>query len=242
MKNKSNYFIGMIILLLLFIFTRSVYNFVVYFISIDPITTQNEILSKIVPPLLGAFFSGIVAVIIFYLTKLKEEVSKKNQSKMYLDIITTEIQDNLNSVEFLSDLIIKKSSDELASLLKPGTPIQEQFKVVSSSLTTEVIDKFLIQLNKEDFLKIANKTKKFKLLISSLDMLNNDIKEQDNKALLIERLKKLFEFFSTKDTEEMTGKFYSLENKKLLSTIVILLICSTVLYSVLNIFFIKFIL
>ena len=241
MKKYSNYIIGFIFLSLIIIFIESIHSFVIYFISIDQSVIKTEILSKILPPLLGAFFSGIIALLIFYLTKLKEEISKRNQSSMLLDIIEREIQANLSSVETLSEILTSKPSEELAKLLVAGSIVQEQFKVVSSNLSTEIIDKFLVQLNKEDYLKVATKTKKFKSLISSLDMLNNDIKEQNNKALLIDRLKNLFEFFSKEAIEDSTRKFFSLENKKLLSFIVILLICSTIFYSVLNIILIKYI-
>lgn len=204
--------------------------------NIQPVKDKYEVLSKVLPSLLGAFFSGIVAIIIFYITKLKEEFSKKNQSKMFLEIIESEIETNLNSVSELSEIIITTEPTKLVDLLEQGS-IQEQFIVLSSNLSTEVIDKFLIQLNKEDYSNIATKCKKFKSLIHSLDMLNDKITDKDNKVLLINRLKILFEFFTTeKNLPEKENNSFLKRNSNLIFIGFSFIIINTII----NIILIKF--
>ncbi|WP_431030017.1 hypothetical protein [Lysinibacillus sp. LZ02] len=247
MKNKSYALFIIIILVLLNIFIFSTYKFVVFLGSPDQGLNISEIISRVVPPLLGAFLSAIVAFIIFYLTKLKEDLTKKSQSKMFLEIIEQDITSNINSVQNLFNIISTTPSKNLAPLLEENSATLELFKITSSNLSVEIIDKFLVQLNKKDFLIISEKVKNYKSLISSLDLLNNEITETKNKEIIIDRLKNLVDYFSNKadltppNKRKLSSIFTSLPpmTKNLLIILVVILLLHTLLNMVLIKFFLK---
>lgn len=229
MKNKDNKIFFSLILILLIIFIKFTHSFVNYLVSINPDASQTEVLSKFIPPLLGAFFSGIVAIIIFYLTKLKEEYKQKAHSKMLVEIIEEDINSNLESISSLVQIIKNKSAEDIVNLQENSTEA-EKFLVITSNLSSEIIDKILGQLNKEDYLIIATKIKKFKSLIKSFEMLNVEIKDKENKKIVIERLKILNEYFETNKFIDRSKPKFLILNKNFFYEGVIIV----VLYSILN--------
>lgn len=234
MRKYTNYILGTVLIILLILLINSIHSFSTFLFSTNGNIDKTELLGRIIPPLLGAFFSGIVAILIFYLTKLKEEFTKKSQSKMFLQIIENEIDENLKSVNKISDILNTTPSIELAKKLTESKKTQEQFKVICSNLSTEIIEKFLVQLNKKDYLDIANQYKKFKLLIQSLEMLNNDVNDEENKTILIERIKLIFKFFTT---ENQTKHIEEKNDNHFVNNLLIMF-----LYLIVNIFIFKFLL
>ncbi|WBF54866.1 hypothetical protein HXV90_02845 [Lysinibacillus sp. JK80] len=142
MKNYSYKILNLIILTLLIIFIVSTFKFIDFFTLNFPKLNTTEVFSRIAPPLLGAFFSGIVALLVFYLTKMKEDLTKKSQSKMFLDIIDKEITENIKSIEMIFKVIESTTSKNLASTINENVDTSERFKILCSNLSNEIIDNF----------------------------------------------------------------------------------------------------
>ncbi|MFJ3386878.1 hypothetical protein [Lysinibacillus sp. Ag94] len=196
MKNYSNRILSIIILILLIIMIIATNKFIDFFTSNYPNLNNTEVISRITPPLLGAFFSGIVAIIVFYLNKIKEDITKRSQSDMFLQIIDKEITANIKSIEVICRIIESTTSKELAYTINNNTDTSERFKILCSNLSNEIIDKFLVQLNKNDYLIISEKVKNYKSLNNFLDLLNNDVTEVANKEIIIDKLKNLVDYFN----------------------------------------------
>lgn len=238
MKNKTNNIILLLILVLLFMFFESLHSFVKYYISIDSEIKYNDIKSRILPPLLGSFFSGIVALLIFYLTKLKDDFSKNRQSKMYLQIIDEEINSNLTSIDKLKEIVSDTDATDLANSITNNPVIQEQFKLLSTNLSAEIMDKFVVQLNKDDYILASKKCKNFHSLIQSLQMLNSTNGETENKVLLIKRIKEIFKSFDKAENDPGKSRIDLLPTEIQFLKISIGFI---IIYSVINILIAKFV-
>lgn len=195
MKNYFYAILNITILVLLIIFIFSTLRFLDFFISIYPNLNISEVFSRIAPPLLGAFFSGIVAILVFYLTKLKEDFTKKSQSKMFLEIIDNEIIANIKSIEKIFEIIKSTPPKDLAQIINTNPETSERFKILSSNLSNEIVDKFLVQLNKNDYVVISEKVKNYKSILNFLELLNNNVTEVTNKEIVIDKLKNLVNYF-----------------------------------------------
>lgn len=235
-ENNLNKILVSLIIVLLIIFIYVLKDFLSYYSSLTETEQSVNLIGKILPPLLGAFFSGIVAISIFVLTKIKEDFTKKNNSTMYLEIIKNEIESNLKSVKQIKEFLKNDTFDNLAISLTKDASLLQKFTVLAEQLSTEIIDKFLVQLNKDDYLAIIKAYKNFNLLIDSLNLITGDKElHNSNKEIVLARLDKLFDYF---DHEEMIKKittpFY--ENT------VIVVISISLIYLFLNIITFKFIL
>lgn len=192
LKKHSNKIWISIILILLIIFLISFKYVLEYYFLISNQKETIDILSKILPPLLGAFFSGIVAIIIFVLTKYKEELTKKNNSSMYVDLIQEEIKSNTKLLTSIKNLFDHSSPEQLATELMTDEELLRIFKNVSSQVSIEIIDKFLLQLNKEDYLKIMPLYKKYQSLLITLKLITEDTdKQAESLPVLLGKLKSL---------------------------------------------------
>jgi|GEM_PF-3669925 len=193
-KKYSNQIWTTIILILLITFLISFKYVLSYYFSISDQKETINILGKILPALLGAFFSAIVAIIIFFLTKYKEELSKKNNSSMYADLIEEEVKSNMQFINSIKKLFTVSTTTNLATELTTNNIVLRNFKNVSSQISIEIIDKFLVQLNKEDYLKIMPLYKKYQSLLITLKLITEDTSTQgESLPILLDKLKSLME-------------------------------------------------
>lgn len=156
--------------------------------------TNNDIIfmsiMKIVPPLSGAFLSGLVALFIFSLTKRKEKETKEKDSSAALEIINFELNENLESIKKIMDILNAGNSNILADMiLDSEDPTKEKLSLLEPQLTIKIIDESVKKLSFDDFITIATKLKYLNLIKNSFEILINKLSSKEALEKSIDTLK-----------------------------------------------------
>jgi len=236
---QTPYLLIIIPLFIILVLINIILNFELNIDDLD----LNEIIIRTVPPLSGAFFSGIVAYIIFHLTKQKEKDVKASESKNSLEIINQELFDNLQNALSLKKALLASSPSTIAHVLNSEAEKDEKdsikkFEVIEANFSTQIIDNLISKLSNSDYLLVANEIKSIKMIIKSLKLLtekdcglNNRILLVENLLLLIDKLEKNNK--SRNNNESIKEKFLTLDSLILQYTVrccLLLIILITSLY------------
>lgn len=189
MKKLVNSIQFIMLIILVFIILVLV-NIIIQFKIDGSSININTILTQTVPSLTGAFFSGIIAIIIFLFTTFNEKKKITTQSNNSLEIINKELEENEACIISLHEALGNGSPNVIAKLIndemsKSETPILNKFRIISSRLSTQTIDTLLPNLTSMDYLKIADKIKYTKIIIKHLDMLIQKDIDLENRVLLV---------------------------------------------------------
>lgn len=180
--------IGILLFLLLIIF-----NVVVnYELNTEELVLM-DIVIRTVPPLSGAFFSGIVAYLIFQLTKHKDIMNKNNESNNSLKIIKQEISDNYQNALLLQEALTLANSSTIATMIDEEKAtskreISDKLEVVESKFSSQIIDGLLSKLSDKDYLLVASDIKSIKMIIKSLNLLIHKNYSIDNNKIIIDNI------------------------------------------------------
>ena len=234
-------YISYIVLILFFIISCFETNLIIQYLieETNPYKELKQFLLKTTPTIFGAIISSGVAIIIFYLTKHKEQMQKINNSKSALEIIKEEIKNNRIAANDLNEILVTFDNKAIVEFLKKDPSLKEKLIIISSKFSLDVTDKLLTSLVNRDFLEVIEEINNIKKIISHLESFNNEIVEDENKIILLEIIQtKISNLLSIKDSIKSKNmrkekysyyELYKINNQRVLIIIVIYALTSFII-------------
>lgn len=204
---KKFTFLYLIIFVLLFFLIISLY-IIFDFNFITSKTSIKDILIKVLPPLLGAFFSGLVALLVFSLTKRKEEINDAKKSNDAVEIIKTELKENFNFNSKLNSFLQKTPTETIVRNLctEPNQKIKDYFKMLKNEFSTDIIDEVLDKVSFNKLTTILQDIKSVRNIKKIVDLINTEIQTEETLTQSINRLKETSKLFSESKLYEESTK------------------------------------
>lgn len=212
---KKITFLYLTIFVLLFFLTLSLY-IIFDFKFITSKTSIKDILIKVLPPLFGAFFSGLVALLVFSLTKRKEEINATKKSNDAVEIIKVELKENFEFNLKLNSFLESTPTETIVKHLciEPNQEVKEYFKMLKNEFSTDIIDEVLEKVSFNTLTTILPDIKSVRNIKKIVDLINTEIQTEKTITQSINRLKETSKLFSeSKLYEESTKRKFMKLNR-----------------------------
>lgn len=126
---------------------------------------------KIIPPMIGATISGVVALIIFYMNKHLDKVKTDKAEEKTKELIILELKENIN---ILKNLKLIVNNEHFVKQLKiPESITRNGFLIEQSKLSTVTLDNLIDDLNKNDYITMNLAIKTIYKIKGSILLIND---------------------------------------------------------------------